>query len=73
VSTLPFSGPCMASPNRWLHNDSVSRSIITKLRFQSMPETAKVKVVLLHSLALLDYTEESARSEIREARVREPA
>ena len=55
------------------NNDSVSRSIITRLRFHSMPETAKVKVVLLQSLALLGYTEENARNEIREARVREPA
>ena len=41
----------MHSPRMWLHNDLVSVSIITRLRFHNMPETQNVSRPRFTSLA----------------------
>ena len=43
-SLVPESSPSIASPRMWLQSVFVSTSCITRLRSQSMPETAKVSL-----------------------------
>ena len=50
-SRAPLSSPLMHSPSRWLQSDFVSTSAITRLRFQSLPDTQKVNVLSFTSRA----------------------